>query len=122
MFGGMALAIHSSVVIPKKARAYMAEVCDSFNKKYEEQRGVRIEQGKVEAKTAKGATYFADGLKITVKQPGVPIPGVELFTPCRESAIAIQSYKNSNDPNGALAAGTPSAPPAYVNPYGTPMM
>jgi len=106
--------IIQSAVYPKKQKKYLTQVCTDFNDKYETSRGVHLELTKVEGKTAKGATILVDGLKVTVKNPGAEIPGVKLFTPCRESALAIQTYKTS-------LQGTPavSALPAY-NPNATP--
>ena len=32
------------------------------------------------------------GIQVFVKQPGIVIPGVELFTPCKESLTLINAY------------------------------
>ena len=86
-----------------------------FNNKYEAQRGVHLERDLIAVHTAKG-TRFVEGIKVTVNQPAVPIPGVQLFTPCKDSLIAIQTYAKAlpgQETGGKPLQGPdPSATPA----------
>jgi len=73
-----------------KTRAYMQVIIDQFNAKYETQRGIRIINN-----------YQGNFVKIEVKQPGYPIPGIELYQPSPDSLEAIQRFQ-SQTPSGKV--------------------
>ena len=96
----------------KKAQKHVDKVFGKFNEKYERSRGVSLSRTQVMQTTRKGSA-IVDAIKVTVKQPGVPIPGVPLFPLSKEGLIAVQAYQNG------VQTGTPMAGPS---PYGTAPM
>ena len=96
----------------KKAKKHVEKVFKDFNEKYERSRGVRLSLTKTVQMTHKG-NRMVETIQITVKQPGVPIPGIPLFPLSREGLIAVQAYQNG------VQTGTPAAAPT---PYGTAPM
>ena len=69
-------------VIGPKKHAYLQSVCDAFNAKYSESRGVSVK-----------VTPSCGSFKVTVRQPGVALPGVELFAPSKRNAEIIEQYQ-----------------------------
>ena len=84
-----------------RAIAKLQAACESFNAKYSENRGVSI-------KLATKGDY--PEFKVTVKQPGVAIPGVELFIPSDHNRRKILSYQKDAETgfNGPKSYGTSS--------------
>ena len=73
-----------------KVREKLQVICDQFNAKYESQRGIRILND-----------YQGNFVKIEVKQPGVPLPGIQLYQPSPDSLKAIQKFQ-SQTPSGKV--------------------
>ncbi len=111
LFGALAFLAHVKHT-NKKAKKHVEKVFQEFSEKYEKSRGVRLCLTQTLQKTRKGSAYV-DTIQITVKQPGVPIPGIPLFPLSREGLIAVQAYQNG------VQTGTPAAAPT---PYGTAPM
>ena len=107
----------------KKAKKHVQKVFDAFNEKYERSRGVHLSLTKTLQMTRKGQA-MVETILITVKQPGVPIPGVPLFTLSKEGLMAVQAYQNGVQTGAPGAAPAPygAAPMAPAAPaaYGTP--
>ena len=68
------------VYTPVKNNQSKQSICDAFNAKYETQRGVKMSIGHYTTRGYKGRTAITEGIKLTVKNPGVPLPNIELFT------------------------------------------
>ena len=112
----------------KKAKKHVQKVFDAFNEKYERSRGVHLSLTKTLQMTRKGQA-MVETILITVKQPGVPIPGVPLFTLSKEGLMAVQAYQNGVQTGTSMAAAAPgmtpmapepAAPAAYATPTGFP--
>ena len=127
LFGALAFLAHVKHT-NKKAKKHVEKVFQEFSEKYEKSRGVRLCLTQTLQKTRKGSAYV-DTIQITVKQPGVPIPGIPLFPLSKEGLAAVQEYQNGVQTGGTpmVAAPTPygtapmaPADPAYATPAGYP--
>ena len=96
----------------KKVKKHIAKVFSDFNEKYEKSRGVRLGVTQTMQMTRKG-NRMVETIQVTVKQPGVPIPGIPLFPLSKEGLMAVQAYQQG------VQTGTPAAAPS---PYGTAPM
>jgi len=83
--GLFVLFIIDSCCVRPRANAKLRRACDSFTAKYSESRGVSI--------SLSTSDRFPE-FKITVKQPGVAIPGVSLFVPSKTNADTIHKYQD----------------------------
>ena len=81
----------------KKAAQHKKNVCDAFNAKYEKERGVHLEPG-MAPKENDSTVFEVEGVVLTVKDPGVLLPGVPTFTPCRNSYLRIYAYQTGKPP------------------------
>ena len=111
LFGWIGFMAHLTST-SKKAQKRADKIFQDFNEKYEKTRGVSLSRTQVMQTTRHGSS-MVDAIKVTVKQPGVPIPGVPLFPLSKEGLIAVQAYQNG------VQTGTPMAGPS---PYGTAPM
>ena len=106
----------------KKAKKHVQKVFDAFNEKYERSRGVHISLTMITQMTRNGQA-MVETILITVKQPGVPIPGVPLFTLSKEGLMAVQAYQNGVQTGTSMAAAAPGMTPMAPEPaatYATP--
>lgn len=109
---GTIVVITHLVTTSKKALKHVEKVFGDFNEKYKT-RGLSLKYAQTYQMTDKG-NRKVDTMVITVKQPGVPIPGIPLFTLSKEGLIAVQAYQNG------VQTGTPIAA-AAVPPGMTPV-
>ena len=94
----------------KKVKKHVEKVFKDFNEKYEKSRGVRLGLTKTMQMTPKG-NRMVETIQVTVKQPGVPIPGIPLFPLSKEGLMAVQAYQQGVQTGTPMAA--PPMPPAY---------
>ena len=78
----------------KKTLEYQQSVCEAFNEKYQDSRGVQIHR-------------LPSHYGVRVKQLGKPIDGVELFSPLRENPFA--TTVNCTDPLSLPTEASPSS-------------
>lgn len=126
---GQVVVITHLIMTSKKAVKYVKKVFEDFNDKYEKTRGLHLEYGQTFQETRKGRRQV-DTIVITVKQPGVPIPGIPLYQLSKEGLIAVQAYQNGVQTGTPMAAPPPPPPygaapmppvdPVYVTPAGPP--
>ena len=124
---GTIVVITHLVTTSKKALKHVEKVFGDFNEKYKT-RGLSLKYAQTYQMTDKG-NRKVDTMVITVKQPGVPIPGIPLFTLSKEGLMAVQSYQNGVQTVTSMAAAAPgmtpmapepAAPAAYATPTGFP--
>jgi len=89
LIGNIIWIIIVACLYPKNSKKKGQAVFDAINAKYEQSRGIHLEWGKAVTQTQDGNEVLTDGIMITVKHPGVPLPGIELFTPCRDAETAL---------------------------------
>ena len=65
-----------------RSKTIARNMCENFNKKYEKERGVKLSFD----------SQQAHRIKVVVSKPGQPLPGVVLFTPCKEDMIALEAF------------------------------
>ena len=107
---GQVVVITHLITTSNKAVKYVEKVFSDFNEKYEKARGVHIKYAQTFQETHKGRRKV-DTIVITVKQPGVPIPGIPLFQLSKEGLVAVQAYQQGVQTGTPMAAAPP--PPAY---------
>ena len=108
----------------QKTKTYIRNVFDQFNEKYEKSRGVHMSLTDTLHQTENGQA-MRRAILIKVKQPGVPIPGVLLFTLSEEGFMAVHAYQNGMHTGEPMATPAPDgttfmAPAAYGTPAGVP--
>lgn len=123
---GQVVVITHLITTSRKAVKFVEKLFNDFNEKYEKSRGVHLKYAQTFQETPKGRRQV-DTIVITVKQPGVPIPGVPLFTLSKEGLIAVQAYQQGVQTGAPVAppplyGAAPMAPVAPPPPYGAAPM